>query len=71
MGVCVTLSENIEQNLMIVVSQPIPHFSFVKVSSVYGEGNGTPVQYSCLENPMDGGALVGCSPWGHKRIGHN
>ena len=21
-----------------------------------GEGNGTPVQYSCLENPMDGGA---------------
>ena len=26
-----------------------------------GEGNGTPLQYSCLENPMDGGA---CSPWG-------
>ena len=23
---------------------------------VYGEGNGTPLQYSCLENPMDGGA---------------
>ena len=22
-----------------------------------GEGNGTPLQYSCLENPMDGGAL--------------
>ena len=22
----------------------------------YGEGNGTPLQYSCLENPMDGGA---------------
>ena len=21
-----------------------------------GEGNGTPLQYSCLENPMDGGA---------------
>ena len=21
------------------------------------EGNGTPLQYSCLENPMDGGAL--------------
>ena len=21
-----------------------------------GEGNGTPFQYSCLENPMDGGA---------------
>ena len=23
---------------------------------VSGEGNGTPLQYSCLENPMDGGA---------------
>ena len=22
----------------------------------HGEGNGTPLQYSCLENPMDGGA---------------
>ena len=22
-----------------------------------GEGNGTPLQYSCLENPMGGGAL--------------
>ena len=29
-----------------------------------GEGNGTPLQHSCLENPMDGGSLVGCSPWG-------
>ena len=24
--------------------------------SVIGEGNGNPLQYSCLENPMDGGA---------------
>ena len=25
--------------------------------SIYiGEGNGTPLQYSCLENPMDRGA---------------
>ena len=23
---------------------------------LYGEGSGTPLQYSCLENPMDGGA---------------
>ena len=22
-----------------------------------GEGNGNPLQHSCLENPMDGGAL--------------
>ena len=24
--------------------------------NIHGEGNGTPLQYSCLENPMDGGA---------------
>ena len=23
---------------------------------IFGEGNGTLLQYSCLENPMDGGA---------------
>ena len=26
------------------------------IISMYGEGNGTLLQYSCLENPMDGGA---------------
>ena len=31
-----------------------------------GEGNGNPLQYSCLENPMGGGNLVGYSPWGRK-----
>ena len=25
-------------------------------TSKEGEGNGTPLQYSCPENPMDGGA---------------
>ena len=30
-----------------------------------GEGNGNPLQYSCLENPMDG-SLVGYRSWGHK-----
>ena len=24
--------------------------------SISGEGNGSPLRYSCLENPMDGGA---------------
>ena len=28
------------------------HFSL----SCIGEGNGNPLQYSCLENPRDGGA---------------
>ena len=26
------------------------------LSALTGEGNGTPLQHSCLENPMDGGA---------------
>ena len=25
-------------------------------NDIWGESNGTPLQYSCLENPMDGGA---------------
>ena len=28
----------------------------VDYNATIGEGNGTPLQYSCLENPMDGGA---------------
>ena len=26
------------------------------LKDLFREGNGTPLQYSCLENPMDGGA---------------
>ena len=26
------------------------------LDSIFGEGDGTPLQYSCLGNPMDGGA---------------
>ena len=33
------------------------------------EGNGNPLQYSCLENPMDRGAWWGYSPWGGKESG--
>ena len=29
----------------------------------FGEGNGSPLQYSCLGNPMDGRAWC---PWSHK-----
>ena len=31
-------------------------WEIVKVSGILREGNGTPLQYSCLENPIDGGA---------------
>ena len=33
-----------------------------------GEGNGNPLQYSCLENPQGQRSLVGCSPWGCKEL---
>ena len=35
-----------------------------------GEGNGTPLQYSCLENPMDGVAWRAAGH-GALRVGHN
>ena len=34
-----------------------------------GEGNGNPLQYSCLGNPMDRKSLVGYSPWGCQGVG--
>ena len=30
--------------------------TWLQLEIIIGEGNGTPLQYSCLENPMDGGA---------------
>ena len=30
--------------------------AMISLDSIFGEGNGTPLQYSCLENPMDRGA---------------
>ena len=38
------------------------HFSL----SCIGEGNGNPLQCSCLEDPRGMGSLVGCHLWGHK-----
>ena len=38
-------------------------FNTRELTCCFREGNGTPFQYSCLENPMDR-SLVGCSPWG-------
>ena len=33
-----------------------------------GGGNGNPLQYSRLENPMDGGSLAGYGPWGRTEL---
>ena len=35
-----------------------------------GEGNGNQLQYSCLENPMEGGAW-GLQSMGSQRVGHD
>ena len=48
------LTKPLVLSLVFFISFPI-----LKINSLYnniGEGNGTPLQYSCLENPMDGGA---------------
>ena len=38
------------------VNSVFGHRSLDQLSHSHGEGNGTPLQYSCLENPMVGGA---------------
>ena len=58
-------------NVTVLIVKKMLYFSVVKIIGVIpgtlvevtdflwritGEGNGTPLQYSCLENPMDGGA---------------
>ena len=32
-----------------------------------GGGHGSPLQYSCLENPSGQRSLVDCSPWSHRK----
>ena len=47
--------------------------SFMVLNSftvIPGEGNGNPLQYSCLENPMDGGAWW-ATVHGLQRVGYN
>ena len=43
--------------LILAIFTELPQLDFKHhLCSMYGEGNGTPLQYSCLENPMDRGA---------------
>ena len=45
-------------------------YFILKQSTVSGEGNGNPLQYSCLENPMDRGAWW-ATVHGSQRVGHD
>ena len=45
-----------EYEMTIIASYRWELWVMDRVIQSVGEGNGTPLQYSCLENPMDGGA---------------
>ena len=47
-GVSKSLTRQVTEHARRKIIEPI--------YAVFGEGDGTPLQYSCLENPMDGGA---------------
>ena len=42
----------VEESVVRVTLTQKEHY----ICILLGEGNGDPLQYSCLENPMDGGA---------------
>ena len=54
---------------------PSRRFRFIPLSGISGtspeEGNGNPLQYSCLGNPMDTEAWWDTTHGGHKRIRHD
>ena len=53
-----------------IAGRNINNRRYVDDTTFIGEGNGTPLQYSCLENPMDGGA-GGLQSMGLLRVGHD
>ena len=42
--------------LLLFESELLNILKFTIIYNMVWGGNGTPLQYSCLENPMDGGA---------------
>ena len=46
----------LSQHFLKLMLQKLRNEFFRKCSILYGEGNGNPHHYSCLEYPMDGGA---------------
>ena len=57
---CINLHSHQQCNRISVSPHPFQHMLpllfLMMAILIGGEGNGTPLQYSCLENPMDGGA---------------
>jgi hypothetical protein len=61
-------------NFFVILFSHLQHshkvvLSWIVVTNI-GEGNGTPLQSSCLENPVDGGAWR-AAVHGSPRVGHD
>ena len=54
---CLSRVEVLNQEQFLLPSLPQPQDIWQCLETFFfGEGNGAPLQYSCLESPMDGGA---------------
>ena len=62
------VSVSLQTNLLVVTS--ILQRNKLKLREITGEGNSTPLQCSCLENPRDGEA-GGLLSLGLHRLGHD
>ena len=64
----------LEQSFVKVLEQMsminFMNYSLSTAAEAFGEGDGTPLQYFCLENPMDGGAWW-AAVHGVARVGHD
>ena len=50
------VSDGLDSTWLLLRGKETKHFYVALMVVMTGEGNGTPLQYSCLGNPMDGGA---------------
>ena len=64
-GIAILISDKIDFEIKAMKRHKEEHYIMIKGSiqeeditiiNIERESNGTPLQYSCLENPMDGGA---------------
>ena len=53
---CLIDFKALEKNQAIILITYIQTWDLTSVHAATREGNGNPLWYSCLENPMDGGA---------------
>ena len=63
-------AETKDTTLDLSKTEQIKTSDHIAVCGKHGEGNGTPLQDFCLENPMDGGAWW-AAVHGVARVGHD